>query len=304
MTRRARQLYLLIVAIAWVIILPSLLLYISGYRAHWRELKFEHTGSISLSSTPKSANVTITDVDETKATPALFNQLFPDTYTITIHKDGYIDWRDIVQVNAGQTVVVNSIILFKNTTEPQRIKQLPSDVLFQKFQANISDFSPAVQYALSEYSISVNSDIVIADVPAPTILDRSTQTLYLIRETGNEITIIQLATNVLGYEWDDDAEQLLFYSDYEINMYDSATQVTRTITRLSQPINTAIWHPRGGYILYSTQNYIEAIETRQTNTPNTHSLVTDVSASALTYNKKGTVLYYMVDNQLYSLELL
>ncbi|OGC09933.1 MAG: hypothetical protein A3B74_01630 [Candidatus Kerfeldbacteria bacterium RIFCSPHIGHO2_02_FULL_42_14] len=60
--------------------------------------------------------------------------------------------------------------------------------------------------------------------------------------------------------------ELLLLSDFELWTYDQTTDKYTLITRQSQPIYDAIWHPDSGYIIIADNNGIQAIEKNSSST--------------------------------------
>jgi|GEM_PF-2803753 len=96
--------------------------YGSGYQYHFQKKKIEKTGQVSIISKPKDALVRINDQvplewwewllgKTTVKTPARIINLLSGEYHIQVTKDGYEPWNGVIHVQAGKTLILDSIIL-------------------------------------------------------------------------------------------------------------------------------------------------------------------------------------------------
>ena len=137
------------------ILLPMILNYSRGYRFDTNKNEMVRTGGISISSTPKNAQVFLNgnyeepnmfeklllplkNIFEIRkmggTTPAIFQNLLPDEYKIEVTKDGYHPWRKTIEVYAEQVVFAENINLFLET--PQADSIIPSNIINQEFSPN------------------------------------------------------------------------------------------------------------------------------------------------------------------------
>lgn len=68
------------------------------------------TGTLSVSSRPKGAQIWIDDVDTGKVTPSTFRTLSIGTHTIKLVKAGYSDYTQTITIQIGKTSYVNGIL--------------------------------------------------------------------------------------------------------------------------------------------------------------------------------------------------
>ncbi len=113
---------------------------------------------------------------------------------------------------------------------------------------------------------------------------------------------IDFDIEVKGYSWDEDQENLLYYNEYEIWTFDRQAESKDLITRQSSVISEATWHPLGGYVVYSDDEGIKAVELDQRDTTQIYTL-TDLKGSNLRLGDKGEFLYFEVEDKKYKLEL-
>ncbi len=127
MTRAARKIYFWLILSVFFIAMPVILLYTAGYRINWETKRLVSTGSLYLKSEPRTADVYIADQLREEKTPALLNNILPDTYKIKVSKPGYLSWEKELPVESKKTVFAQNIILFKESL-PELITEYPGEL--------------------------------------------------------------------------------------------------------------------------------------------------------------------------------
>jgi hypothetical protein len=84
---------------------------------------------------------------------------------------------------------------------------------------------------------------------------------------------------------------MIFSNDYEIFIYEFAKSDPELITRLGSPITSAIWHPNGRHLIFSTDNKIKIIELDNRELRNIIE-INDSAASFMTADRAGNNLYF------------
>jgi hypothetical protein len=134
------------------------------------------------------------------------------------------------------------------------------------------------------------------------------QLLWLTSEdakSGLVINTVEKTTTQLpkinNLRWESNNNgRILLWNDFEIfiiNPDDSSTP--ELITRLGTPIKNTAWHPKGSYILFSTENGITAIELDGRDHRNIFRIVEFNSVNSSVINTKTDTLYFVgsVGNQ-------
>jgi hypothetical protein len=83
------------------------------------------TGTLSVTSTPGSANVAVDDVARGK-TPLTISGLDPGSHKVTISMSGYIDYITDVQITAGQVTAVSAVLKVGSNTGTIEVSSEPS----------------------------------------------------------------------------------------------------------------------------------------------------------------------------------
>ena len=92
-----------------------------------------------------------------------------------------------------------------------------------------------------------------------TLLDSRRKILYLIDPAA--FTPLKETIQSVNVAYWIDSTSLLYANDFEIWKIDAASGAKELFTRISTPIKDVIWHPSGDFIIFSTENSINLLET-------------------------------------------
>jgi len=122
------------------------------------------------------------------------------------------------------------------------------------------------------------------------IFDDKNKILYLLNQESGapQLTAID---NVKTASWIND-DQLLYFNDYEIWLYNKTGGEKTLITRISQPITAALLHPNKNYIIYSTEQTVNSIELDQREKRNLTELIKFDKINYLSLSADGKILYF------------
>ncbi|MFA7314475.1 MAG: PEGA domain-containing protein [Candidatus Magasanikbacteria bacterium] len=113
LTRPIRLTIMILLVSSFFVISPILIAYSSGYRYDFVKHKIKQTGILNVDVLPKEAQVFLNGAELAQKIP--FNlSLYPDTYLLTIKKDGYKTWGKNISVNSKQTTYINYFSLLKD----------------------------------------------------------------------------------------------------------------------------------------------------------------------------------------------
>ena len=124
MTLWHRRILYIIFILLFFILAPAISFYAAGYEFDFNSGKVQRTGILIIESEPKGASIDLGDKkkynwfydffykDEKMTTPNKLRNLLPDEYEITLSKEGYYDYRRKVEINPGQTVILDDPLLF------------------------------------------------------------------------------------------------------------------------------------------------------------------------------------------------
>lgn len=94
-----------------VLITTAIYFYAKGYRFDFKNKTISGTGIIQITSTPKGAAVFVDgESSPNNATDVSLTNLQPGKYSLTLKKNGFIDWKKTVEVRAGLVTTVEALL--------------------------------------------------------------------------------------------------------------------------------------------------------------------------------------------------
>ncbi|MDD2656741.1 MAG: PEGA domain-containing protein [Patescibacteria group bacterium] len=113
LTRPVRLAIMITLVSSFFIISPLLIAYGSGYRYDFTKHRIQKTGVLNINILPKDAEIFLNGEKLKEKIP--FNlSLYPDTYLLTITKDGYKTWEKNISVISTKTTYINYFQLLKD----------------------------------------------------------------------------------------------------------------------------------------------------------------------------------------------
>ena len=97
--------------------------------------------------------------------------------------------------------------------------------------------------------------------------------------------------NITESFWVND-NKLIYHNDFEIWIYERNNFKKTILTRISDKINTVLWHPSNNYIIYSTNESLFTIELDDREKHNTNHLIRLNNINFLNINNSGDTLYF------------
>jgi hypothetical protein len=110
MTRGTRRIIFCLFLIAFIILVPSIILYALGYGFDFDKKTFVNTGAIYLKSYPSKAEIYIDDKLRGK-TNEFIGHLIPKVYEIKIIKEDYHPWQKNLTIKSGLVSKADNIFL-------------------------------------------------------------------------------------------------------------------------------------------------------------------------------------------------
>jgi len=121
-SKRVRNIVFFAFLALFFISAPLIVLYTAGFRYNIENGEIIRTGTLSIHTAPRGAGILIDDEDSEEKTPHVFNHMTPETYSITVSKDGYHNWNGSVDIESEQTETLANILLFKDSPSAQILK--------------------------------------------------------------------------------------------------------------------------------------------------------------------------------------
>lgn len=120
MNKKLRYFLILITIIAFAILAPLTVLFVTGVKLDVRNQNYQQTGILVALTQPDNADVILNDSDKSK-TPATFRFLNRGEYKVSIKKEGYFDWSKVLAVEPNRITFnyegVDAVQLIKRPAE-------------------------------------------------------------------------------------------------------------------------------------------------------------------------------------------
>ncbi len=125
MTLKQRRILCSFFILLFLVISPLISLYAAGYKINFRTGQIQKTGTIIIKTKPRGAQVFLNGRRQKKdwqkfwlqenavTTPAKISHLLPGQYTVELKKPGWWPWRQLINLQSGQSVNLDDILLFK-----------------------------------------------------------------------------------------------------------------------------------------------------------------------------------------------
>lgn len=123
MNRKWRRIYYFIFILIFLVSVPILVFYASGYRYDFQQKKLFKTGSLVIESEPKGAEIYIKGELKKDKTPIIVNYLLPGDYEVRVEKEGYYNWEKILTIKPKITTEARDIVLIKKSEAKNLVKE-------------------------------------------------------------------------------------------------------------------------------------------------------------------------------------
>lgn len=269
----------------------TVLAYASGYRIDKASRSIIHTSALSISTSPSRASITI-DGQRIEDTTPYIGTLEPGTYSVDISKPGYHSWVTSVSLSTTESVLLEDIVLFPEST-PLLISKRRSTVLAP--QPIGAEYFASLE--LSGFSES--TDVLILKGPTDLVID-PLKKVYALVEPATAKVLLQRSGDVVSANWNNN-NVLLIATTNEIFTFTQHENVLELATRQSTPITSAVWHPKDHHILFSDTNGLYAIESFSLDHDIRTELILQAGITDLSIHTKTRELEFALGDSLFSL---
>lgn len=244
------------------------------------------------------------------------NKILLNNTTIFDHdKKKYIDWPEEEKADYKIIKIIDKDLYYlknnKNLKVYNFLKATPETIFSSEniidydFYNNFyyliqrdaaSNYSLKVYYKnktlYKEFSLPSSTSYKILPISgSPTfiyIYDKDFENIYVINMNSRLNSIWTTIGNVKGFNFIDN-NSLVYYTDFEIFIFNTISAEKNLISRLENKITSAVWHPKG-YIIYSTDKNITIFDLKYEK--NSINLISFNSVSNLVLDRLGGVLYF------------
>jgi len=200
--------------------------------------------------------------------------------------------------------IIYKIDLIKQKKEPLTMTEC-EDYIIQKNKLYILKNDKLNKKTILKLSINgENTDIAIFPYSKSLNFLKNTGNFLMLKDSNTSVIYIidplapflnKIKATIYGaqkYRWNERKDKLLYMNDFEIWIYDLKENKNRLITRLSDPIKTAIWGENENYIIFNTSTSINLIETSNNGNKNQIQLLSTQNIDGIIIDKKGATLYF------------
>ncbi|MFW0862363.1 MAG: PEGA domain-containing protein [Candidatus Komeilibacteria bacterium] len=179
----------------------------------------------------------------------------------------------------------NNVYWFTNSKDNKQLVLNKADKDFNnKEQLLLLPLTTDIEYISSDGLVS--------------LLDNVNDFLYLIDLNKDEI-VAKVFPNVVNAAWYRvNYDKILYWNNNELSVYYRDKQESQLITRVSQPIVNAWWHPNGTYAFYQTDTKVNIVEFDPRDKKNNYEIVSLDNNDLFIVNTKGdAIIYYSADDK-------
>ena len=116
-------------ALAFFVLAPAAVFYTAGYRISPQTGRIVRSGSISISTSPRAADIIFNDEEFVRDTPYIFKRVLPGKHKIELKKTGYLSWSSIVTVEPNMTSSIEGAQLLKDGSDMQVVLENASSLM-------------------------------------------------------------------------------------------------------------------------------------------------------------------------------
>jgi len=163
-----------------------------------------------------------------------------------------------------------------------------------KLEPTIEVIELALNKSVKTFNLPVASGLAFIN-PEQDLLnlyDSDHNNLYLIDPWASPYSPSTDTINNLKTAFWSGRDNLLYANDYEIWLFNQPTRSRTLVTRISDTINHAILHPGNKYIIYATNQTINAIELDERQKRNITELVKFDLIDSLILSPRGDIIYF------------
>lgn len=272
--------------------------YAYGFRIDPNSNKILQTSALAIETTPSNAVVVLNNQPAANATPYI-STLLPGQYTVVVQKSGYKPWQKQLLFEERKSVIFPDVLLFLDTSPVAR-DTTPNDPPAEYTSLIAVDDEIKELYRNNNWLR--DTALRIIDGPWDVVVDTSTRTSYLVENLQDFAPDISFPAVVIDAEWTRDTVAVLA-TESELLVFHPSQKQSDVVHRQSQRILDVEWHVDGGYIFFSDDNGIYALELDDRDHRQLWQLSTLPSPTQLQLNARGDRISFISDRQWYDLQL-
>lgn len=313
-----KALFFLFVGI-FLVSAPLVVLYTAGYRFNRTNNTVLQTGTLSLASSPRGAEVFVHGENIHDATPAVLQRLSTGTRTVRLEKEGYHAWERTVNVQSGSTTYVTAplflnespVLLAQGGVDWERAQtahapqstELPDDIL-------LTSTSSGVEVSRTSLGSTTLLTLLSADTYTPIAFGE--EDLFLENSKGDILALslvraqsaATVGKNFVAFAWDEEQRRLAWSDGLEIHIFSAATTTQELITRQSDTVQSLAFAHDGESLVFASTKGITGVDLLSYVDGRVQtSLIAFAGTTTVWFAEDGSVAYLETPTSLSSLAL-
>ena len=296
--------------ILFLIVTPILALYARGFMIDFNTRQIVKTGAMVIKTDPAKAAVYLNGKQQQSLTPTNIRFMAPADYDVRIEKAGFQTWTKRLNVRQQFVTWINlnreAITLFLKDPKLEQTWITDNAKPYTDVEvAKIINIQQPVPMPIDSWflennqlkykkSDTDNPQIIADNIPPFTKsqIIRAENQIHLILDDALYAVnngLEKIYSPVLAAAWDPASKQLIFGNNNEILIYNPSTKNTDLILRSSSQISHPMLNSETGYVFFTADNKIKAIELDSRDKKNIFDLVADLGN--FTISTDGRTLY-------------
>ncbi len=264
MQMKYRRIIFYIFLALFLISVPFILLYATGYRYNSKKNKFEKTGGLVVNTIIKNASLFVNGRAYGTGQEFRIQDLLPGEYEIKIRKSGYFDWQKKLSVESQITTFAKDVRLIADNLPAKAVdasagliypapdqskflylkKEKDKNSIFVFDTANDAEKSIALlppRQTIKNISWSPNNEKIILETPSG---------FQVINASDGKVQALPLKIKIFGLRWDETNSSQLFAAAtdgvYKIDLlFGKAEKIYPTSPRLPTSLSELRGTSRG-----------------------------------------------------------
>ncbi len=302
-----RALFFLFVGI-FLISAPLVVLYTAGYRFNRTSNTVLQTGTLSLASIPRGADIFLHGQDVRDTTPTVLQRLPQGTHAVRIERNGYYPWERSVHVQSGATTYITAPLFSRSEETP--LKESTSAWTRSENERTIAalDFPEGIRLAPTSAGVEVFTDSLTGSTLL-TLLPSGTYTPLVVSDRDlfvknerNEIFYLSLeraqaayslGRNITASAWEPDERFFAWTDGIEVRIFFTASQTQDFITRQSDILTALHFAHNGGSLLLASAGALIGIDLASYNNGRLHTtLATFSEPTSVWFSRNGDTAFF------------
>lgn len=182
--------------LAFFVLAPAAVLYTAGYRISSETGRIVRSGAISVSSTPRGADIYFNDADFGRDTPYIFKRVLPGEHKLELQREGYLSWQGVVDVEPNRTVNIEGIHLVKDGSDTEIVLEEETNLILHP-NRDLAAYIERAENWLEVWQVDLRSGErfmkgrVLSLVEDEAELQWSSISEYLTLRIGSEVYLMQ-----------------------------------------------------------------------------------------------------------------